>query len=187
MNVAARVLTSDMWNDVVEVFSETAGCDGCWCFNHHIAPGRPDVRDDAARAAKELAVRDGRASGVVGYLDGTPVGWCAVDRRRDIPGHDCVTETGDDAAGNVWAIHCFFVRETARGHGVARAMLQTTVSWLRDAGASEVEAFPSPPDREPFFHGFGGPFTLYSSLGFEQTDDVDENYCRVVCMLEAAR
>ncbi len=180
VGVVARILTPDLWDDLVRVLSPTGGCDGCWCFNHHIPPGEPDVRDDAARAAKERAVRAGRASGVIGYLYDKPVAWCAVDRRRDIPGHDCVTQTDDDATGGVWAIHCFYTQRHARGRGVARVLLRTTLEWLRESGAEQVEAFPSPPESEPFFGGFGGPFALYAQAGFERAGDFDENFCRVV-------
>lgn len=177
--VTTRVLTPELWRDVVRVFEGSGGCDGCWCFNHHIPPGQPDVRDDAARDAKAKHVREGRANGVIGYVDGAPVGWCAVDQRRDIPGHDCVTEVGDDAAGGVWAVHCFYVLDAARGRGVARAMLQATLAWLRETGATQVEAYPSPPGGPAFFNAFGGPFALYAAEGFEQTGDFDEAFCIV--------
>lgn len=167
------------WPDALALFEPSSGCDGCWCFNHHIPPGQPDVRGDAACDAKAEYVRTGRASGLLAYLNGTPVGWAAVDRRRDIAGHDCVTETGDDAAGSVWVLHCFFVLSAARGQGVARALLRAALDWLRDAGADLVEAFPSPPGDAPAFGGFAGPYALFESEGFEMVRPIDADYCCV--------
>ena len=178
--LTVRVATPECWADLATLWADTNGCDGCWCFNHHIEPGADDVRGDEAREAKRRYLAAGRAGGVLGYLDGLPVGWCAVDLARDIPGHDCVRQLDDASDEGVWFIHCFYVRPEARGRGVARAMLLGTIEWLRRLGATRVEGFPSPPDEEPLFHAFGGPFGLYAEQGFVRVATaLGEGYCRV--------
>lgn len=176
-----RVATAALWPDLETLWGDSDGCDGCWCFNHHIAPGAADVRGAEAREAKRRYLTDDRAHGVIGYLDGAPVGWCAVDVAASIPGHDCIPaiQTGDDPGA--WFIHCFYVKPTARRSGVAHAMLRGALDWLRSMGAQRVEAFPIPPGEPPPFPPFGGPFDLYMREGFTREDDVlGEGYCRVV-------
>jgi len=166
--------------DMEAVWADSSGCDGCWCFNHHIAPGEADVRGGAARDAKRAYVSEGRAQGVVAYVDGKPAGWCAVDRGADIPGHDCVPAADGDDEG-VWYVHCFYVHPAARGRGVATAMLRGTLDWLGAAGPRRVEGFPTPKGLEPLFGAFNGPFEVYEREGFVQAaEDLGEDYCRVV-------
>jgi GNAT superfamily N-acetyltransferase len=179
--VTVRVATKDRWPDLDALWKDTDGCDGCWCFNHHIERGADDVRGGETREAKRRYLAAGRAHGVIAYLDGVPAGWCAADGARDLPGHDCVPKIRDAHDEGVWFIHCFFVKPSARGHGVARALLRGMLEWLRSAGARRVEGFPIPPGEKPPFPAFGGPFDLYLQEGFVRRDDVlGEGYCRVV-------
>ena len=179
--LTVRVATTERWPDLAALWKDSDGCDGCWCFNHHIERGAADVRGDEAREAKRRYLAAGRAAGVIGYLDDVPVGWCAVDLARNLPGHDCVPRIPNADDEGVWFIHCFYVKPAARGHGVARGMLRGTLAWLRSAGARRVEAFPIPPEEKPPFPAFGGPFHLYTEEGFARRDDVlGEGYCRVV-------
>ena len=193
--IVVRPLTPQRWDDLVELLSASNGCDGCWCFNHHIDPGAPDVRGPAALAAKHDVVRRGKAHGVIGYRDDAPIGWCAVDRRAEIPGHDCVRSRPTHASAKsasdspptddrTWVIHCFFVKPGQRGQGVARAMLCSVLDWLAREQAHRVEAFPTPPGRPACFHGYAGPYELYRAFGFQQIESIDDNYCRVVLTLQ---
>lgn len=174
--VTTALLDSSRWDDFVAVFAGSGGCDGCWCFNHHIRPGEPDVRGDAARDAKQAHVAQGRAFGVIGYVGDRPVGWCALDRARDVPGHDC---TPPEPAADLWSIHCFYTHPDARGRGVARALLERALEWLHAHGSGTVEAYPTPKGREPFYGGFAGPYALFEQHGFEEVGTFDENFCRV--------
>lgn len=93
------------------------------------------------------------APGVIAYLDGEAVGWCAVeprpsyrrlDRMRILKGSP---ERPDD--DSVWAVTCFVVRVGFRKRGVGRALLAGAVDHARRGGARVVEGYPvDPAQRE---------------------------------------
>jgi GNAT superfamily N-acetyltransferase len=86
-------------------------------------------------------------SGLVAYLDGEPVGWCAVEprtayprlRRTPVPwkGRD---EDPDDSG--VWSIVCFATRAGFRRRGVSRALARAAVEFARQRGARALEGYP---------------------------------------------
>jgi len=85
-------------------------------------------------------------SGLVAYLGGEPVGWCAVEPRIAYPrlralrmpwaGRD---EDKDDAT--VWAITCFVTRAGYRKRGVSYALARAAVDFARERGAAAVEGY----------------------------------------------
>jgi GNAT superfamily N-acetyltransferase len=93
--------------------------------------------DPAARAT----------SGLVAYLDGEPVGWCAVEphtaylrlARMRVP---WVNRDEDKADDGVWAVTCFVTRAGFRKRGVSRTLARATVDFARDRGARAVEGYP---------------------------------------------
>lgn len=180
ITITIRPLTESSWGLFEDVFADSNGCDGCWCLNHHLEPGTEDIRGDAARRGKLTLTATGRARGLIALLDDRPVGWCAVDRGSDIPGHDCTPTTDEAAGGPVWAIHCFFIRPEARGKGVARALLTSAVDYAREQGARQIEGYPTPPGRPPSFGGYAGPFSVFAGQGFRHVEDINDDYCRVV-------
>jgi GNAT superfamily N-acetyltransferase len=82
-------------------------------------------------------------SGLVAYLDGEPVGWCAVEPRtafarlRRTP----VTWKGP-ADDGVWSVVCFATRAGYRRRGVSRALARATVDFARKRGARAIEGYP---------------------------------------------
>lgn len=86
-------------------------------------------------------------SGLVAYLDGEPVGWCAVEprdaylrmRKMRTPwtGRD---EDKDDH--RVWVVTCFVTRKGYRRRGVSYALASAAVDFARERGAEAVEGYP---------------------------------------------
>ena len=86
-------------------------------------------------------------SGLVGYRDGEPVGWCAVEPRPAYPyltnQRTIMKQRREDAAdASVWAVTCFVTRVGHRHRGVMRAMARAAVAFARDRGARALEAYP---------------------------------------------
>jgi GNAT superfamily N-acetyltransferase len=90
----------------------------------------------------------GSTSGLVAYLDGEPVGWCAVAPRSDhprllrdtrVPWEGRAEEKADDS---VWAVTCFVTRAGFRKRGASRALAGVTVDFARERGARAVEGYP---------------------------------------------
>ena len=87
-------------------------------------------------------------SGLVAYLEGKPVGWCAVAPRTEyegllrafrVPWDGRDEDKTDDA---VWAVMCLFARAGFRKRGVSRALARAAVEFARDRGARAIEAYP---------------------------------------------
>lgn len=87
-------------------------------------------------------------SGLVAYLDGEPVGWCAVEPRPAYIGLVRVFRVPwegrneDKADASVWAVTCLFTRAGYRKQGISRAMAGAAVDHARSQGARAIEAYP---------------------------------------------
>jgi GNAT superfamily N-acetyltransferase len=87
-------------------------------------------------------------SGLVAYLDGEPVGWCAVEPRTAYEGlvrNNRVPWVGrdeDKSDDRVWAVTCLFTRAGFRKRGISRALARAAVEFARERGADAIEAYP---------------------------------------------
>jgi GNAT superfamily N-acetyltransferase len=87
-------------------------------------------------------------SGLVAYLDGEPVGWCAVEPRTAYEGlvrNNRVPWVGrdeDKSDDRVWAVTCLFTRAGFRKRGISRALARAAVEFARERGAHAIEAYP---------------------------------------------
>jgi GNAT superfamily N-acetyltransferase len=89
----------------------------------------------------------GTTSGLVAYLDGEPVGWCAVEPRTAYPRllRTPVAWRGrneDRRDEGVWSIVCFVTRAGYRRRGISRALARAAVEHARRRGARALEGYP---------------------------------------------
>jgi GNAT superfamily N-acetyltransferase len=115
-------------------------------------------------------------SGLVAYLDGQPVGWCAVEPRTAYLRllRTRVPWTGrdeDKADDGVWAVTCFVTRVGYRRRGVSRALARATVGFARERGARAIEGYPliNEPGKE-FTWGelYVGSRSIFSAAGYAE-------------------
>lgn len=128
----------------------------CQCQRYKLSPGeafeRFPVEERADRLREQTQCgypKSERTSGVVAYLVGEPVGWCAVEPRPDYPGlvrhTNRVVWTGRSegrADPTVWAVTCVFVRVGFRRRYIGRSLVATAVDFAREHGARAVEGYP---------------------------------------------
>jgi GNAT superfamily N-acetyltransferase len=87
-------------------------------------------------------------SGLVAYLDGEPVGWCAVEPRTSYEGlvrnHRVPWEgrAEDKTDNSVWAVTCLFTRAGFRKRGISRALARAAVDFARVRGARAIKGYP---------------------------------------------
>src|SRR5439155_15729380 len=100
------------------------------------------------RSAMRDLVLAGPPPGILGYLDGEPVGWCAVAPRADYPAleRSRVLKKVDDAPA--WSVSCLFVRKDCRKQGVSVALLRAAIDFVRDHGGTIVEGYPVEPKED---------------------------------------
>jgi GNAT superfamily N-acetyltransferase len=148
MQLDIHPLTPQRWNDLVSLF-ERPGCSiarGCWCVFYRetgkaIVPKNLSLREARKRSFKKLVER-GVVPGLLGYLDGQPVGWVSLGPREDYArlARSPIMKQVDDKP--VWSIVCFVVDPKVRHQGAAAALLKGALAWARKNKVNLVEAYP---------------------------------------------
>lgn len=116
-------------------------------------------------------------SGLVAYLEGEPVGWCAVGPRPAYIGllrNDRVPWEGryeDREDASIWAITCVFVRVGFRGRRIAYALVRAAVDFARDRGTRALEAYPmltEPGQKISWDEIHVGTVGIFAAAGLEE-------------------
>ncbi|MFC0507897.1 GNAT family N-acetyltransferase [Micromonospora costi] len=170
------------WDDLRTVFGERGDAARCQCqwfkiLGRDWASAPVEVRADRLR--EQTGCDDpgaDRTSGLVAYLGGEPVGWCAVEPRSEYPrlrqaripwaGRD-----EDRSDPGVWAVTCFVTRVGFRRRGVSRALARAAVDFARDRGARAVEGYPMivEPGRDiSWGELFVGSRSVFADAGFTE-------------------
>jgi len=140
------------WEDLEAVLG-ARGFHGCWCQRFKL---RGMEWDTDAVPAEERAHRlrvqtacghaaSETTSGLVAYLDGEPVGWCAVEPRTAYVRLGSTPWRGraeDKTDASVWAVTCLATRTGFRRRGISRALVRAAVDFAREHGARALEGYP---------------------------------------------
>ncbi|HKB03082.1 MAG TPA: GNAT family N-acetyltransferase [Gemmataceae bacterium] len=157
-------LTPDRWADLETLFGPRGACAGCWCTFWRRPRSEYDRhKGDGNRRFMLKVVEAGPPPGILGYLDGEPVGWCAVAPRKDYPrlvGSRILSPVDDTP---VWSVSCLFVRKDQRRKGVSVRLLRAAVEHVKGQGGAVVEGYPVEPKsddvRDTFvWHGLASAF-----------------------------
>jgi GNAT superfamily N-acetyltransferase len=164
-------LTPGRWADFERLFGANGACGGCWCMFWRLPRKQFDAeKGDGNKAAMRELVDDGETPGLLGYLDGRPVGWVAVAPRADYSalGRSRVLKPVDDEP--VWSISCLFVEKTHRRKGVSVELIRAAVERARKRGGKIVEAYPIEPTKDavPAAFAWTGLASAYLQAGFAE-------------------
>ena len=168
--IAIHPLTPDRWDDLAALFEEGGDPKWCWCQFYRVRGlDWSNSSADGNRERLATLTRDGPPPGLVGYQDGRAVGWVSLAPR---PAYDRLTHAKllapvDDKP--VWSIVCFVVSRSARGRGVAKALLDGAIAWARAEGATILEAYPSDVKgrKVPAANLYHGSLSMFEDAGFE--------------------
>ena len=143
------------WEDLQTVFGTRGQASRCQCQRYKLRPRESFASFPAEERAHRLREqtdcghpRSGTTSGLMAYLNGDPVGWCAVEprtaytglvRNNRVPWEGRVEDKTDDS---VWAVTCLFTRAGFRRRGVSRALARAAVDFARERGARAIEGYP---------------------------------------------
>ena len=168
-------LTPDRFADLATLFEQGGDPRWCWCTWYRLRnAGFSSGSAEGHRAVLEQATRDdaavGRGPGLLAYDDDAVVGWVSVGPREDYErlSHSKSLYPVDDAP--VWSIVCFVVGRTARGQGVAAALLDAAVDYATANGATMLEAYPvdvPSGERIPSANVYKGTLAMFERAGFE--------------------
>ena len=142
-----RPLTPRLMDDLGEVLRGSWGA-GCWCMHPRLTaaeirelPG-PGNETERRRAAMTRLARRRRAPGLLAFEGDEVVGWVAVAPRTELTRIEKSRATPRVDDEDVWVIPCVTVRKTARGQGIACALIRAAAEYAFEHGAHGVEAYP---------------------------------------------
>jgi len=192
VTVEVRPLTAATWDALAELFRE--GGDPRWCWCQH---WRLRSKDMAAAKVPQLRERlheqalSPEPPGLVAFDADRAVGWVSLGPRTDFERivRSRVIPTIDDRP--VWSIVCFAVSSTARGRGVASALLEAAIDHARERGADALEAYPVRVGDGEAIHpdaAYTGTLPMFERAGFavvaENASDPSSAHQRVVVRRE---
>ncbi len=143
------------WDDIAAVFGTRGASAICFCQRYKLAPKEAFKSYPAEERALRLRAQTNAdqpdapsTSGLIAYLAGEPVGWCAVEPRSAYSGLARVYRvpwegrSEDRSDPTVWSVTCVLVRAGFRKRGIAYALAEAAVDHARASGARALEAYP---------------------------------------------
>ena len=169
--LVVRPLTAARWDDFESLFGPRGACGGCWCMWWRLTHAEFEQRKgERNRRAMRRIVSSGEVPGIIGYIGGDPVAWCAVAPRECFPRleRSRILKRLDEEP--VWSVVCFFIARPFRKHGLSRSMLEEAVRYAASKGAEVVEGYPVEPAKGATADVFAytGLASVFRSAGFTE-------------------
>jgi len=170
MNLTIYPVTLERWDDLEKLFGTRGACGGCWCMWWRSSRAEFEAKKgEKNRQALKRLVQSGPSPGLIGYLDGQPVGWICVGPRQDFVrlATSRVLAPVDDQP--VWSAVCFFVAKAQRRSGLAASLLKAAVKHAQEQGATIIEGYPvrAYAPKMPDAFAYVGLETIFSQAGFK--------------------
>ena len=183
---AVRVVPANeaSWEDLQAVFGTRGAAATCWCQRYKLRPresfGSFPAEERAHRLREQTEcghARSATTSGLVAYLDGEPVGWCAVEPRTAyagllrvyrVPWEGRREDKDDDS---VWAVTCVFTRAGFRRRGIGHALVRAAVDFAQERGARALEGYPmltEPGQKIAWDEIHVGSRSMFAAAGFAE-------------------
>ena len=167
---SVQPLTERNFKDLEDLFGQPGGSivRGCWCMHYRRTGSSSTGKAGTSNKRELLALASSdRPPGLVGYLDGEPVGWISLGPRADYLRlqRSPVMKPIDDEP--VWSLVCSFVAKSRRGIGIQHRLLAAAIDFARRSGATILESYPvDKPERSHDDFMFFGSRSLYEAAGF---------------------
>ena len=168
-NLKIYPLDRTRWDDFELLFGPRGACGGCWCMSWRLKKSEFELGkgEPNKRSMKDIVCRD-EPAGVLAYVDGSPIGWCAVAPREVYKRleNSRVLKRIDDRP--VWSITCLFIAKTFRRRGISTELIKGAVEYAKSNGAKIVEAYPVVPysDNVPDAFLWTGIPASFQAAGF---------------------
>ncbi|HKJ68505.1 MAG TPA: GNAT family N-acetyltransferase [bacterium] len=162
-------LTADRWDDFERLFGENGACGGCWCMWWRQTGSQFEhMKYEQNKQAMHSLVESNRRPGLIAYMNGDPVGWCAVEPRENYPrlSRSRTLKKVDDVP--VWSVVCFYIHKAWRKQGLMTRLLRQAIGYVHEQGGQVVEGYPIIPKKDsvPGMYAFTGLVSAFRELGF---------------------
>lgn len=184
LDVVCRPANEASCDDLQAVFGKRGDAATCQCQRFKLQPGeafRSFPREERAMRLRQQTdcghPESGTTSGLVAYVDGEPVGWCAVEPRSAYAGLLRVYRVPwdgrdeDKTDDSIWAVTCFAIRAGYRRRGISYALARAAVAFARDRGARSIEGYPMivPPGQQVIWGELSvGTRSIFEAAGFTE-------------------
>ncbi len=164
-------LSRERWGDFTGLFGPRGACGGCWCMTPRLPRAVYERQKGAGnRRAMLRLVERGAEPGLLVYLDGEAVGWCALGPREEFPplARSRIAKPVDSRPA--WAIVCLYIRQDQRGRGLSTRIIEAAAAHARSRGAELLEAYPVEPRKKPIpaVFAWNGIASAFLRAGFEE-------------------
>ncbi len=171
MNLEIYALDGARWKDFELLFGERGACGGCWCMWWRLGKSEFESgKGDLNKLSMKTIVDADEPVGVLAYIDGKPIGWCAVAPRnvyKRLEKSRTLQRIDDQP---VWSITCLFIDKHYRRKGLSLELIKGAVAYAKANQANIVEAYPVVPydNHVPDAFLWTGIPSVYESVGFTE-------------------
>ena len=141
----------------------------CFCTERLVTDYDKRTKQQNRELRSDL-IRSAKANGLVAYRLGRVVGWSHAAPKSEL------LNIPEPKAPDAGAIVCFVVAPDQRNQGIATALLDADLEYLRKRGMRTVDAYPAigeiPPSRW-VFQNYLGPLSMYVKAGFAIVEQLD--------------
>ena len=168
-NIDIYPLDITRWKDFETLFGERGACGGCWCMSWRLKKSDFEKQKGAMnKEAMKSLVQQNESVGVLAYIDGKVIGWCAVASREVYLRLEKsrVLKRIDDEP--VWSITCFYITKAYRRKGISVILIKGAINYCKEKGATIIEAYPVLPysSKVPDAFMWTGMSTAFEKAGF---------------------
>jgi len=169
-----KEVTAELWPAFEKLFGDNGACGGCWCQWWRVPKGGKMwemARGENARNVMRGLFIENKITGLLAFDGDTAVGWCSYGPRSDYPRIERSKAYQRDDTDGVWCINCLFIDRKYRRKGVASAMLDAAVKFIRKRKVKIIEAYPVPLTKDgkklPAAFVYTGPLKMFEDTGFK--------------------
>jgi GNAT superfamily N-acetyltransferase len=123
------------------------------------------------RRFETAAVNGDAPMGLLAFISGEPIGWCALGPRSrytvaEAGRSKLLRDRDRDEDEVVWLLPCLFVRPDHRSQGVTHALVRAAIELARGHSALAIEGWPITGSERRSADAYVGRQKLFDDLGF---------------------
>lgn len=190
VGMSIEVLPATVFDDVATLVGPKKPTSNvCFCLSYRIG-SKENISlrgPERGERMRELCHQD-PPPGVIAYSDDEPVGWAALQPRRETSfARNRRIPHIDDL--DVWSLWCLRVRPGHRKQGIMHELVAGAVAYAKERGAPAIESYPvdNRGEKVDLTMMYVGTKALFEKAGFTQaseTESVLNGFPRVLMRLD---